>query len=155
MKRFLLTFILILPAIFSLCAQNAEKGHKGKHPSAKEVNEFKMKFLAQEMELDADQQQKFIELYTKMSDERFSRFKNVKELEKKVKSDKNASEADYAALSDAIGKSKIDDAEMEKRYDELFSRFLTSKQIFKMKEGEEKFRRKMREMKRDRKKQER
>ena len=66
-----------------------------------------------------------------------------------MKENKNATEQDYEALSEAINTSKIEDAEMEKRYDGQFSKFLTGKQIFKMKEGEESFRKKMREMRRE------
>ena len=96
------------------------------------------------MELSEEQTQKFIELYSKMSDERFARFRKVKELEKRVKENKNASEQDYEALSEAMNTAKI-----ENRYDAQFSKFLTGKQIFKMKEGEESFRKKMREMRRE------
>ncbi len=41
---------------------------------------------------------------------------------------------------------KAKDAEISKRYDEKFSRLLTAKQVYKMKDAEEGFRRKMHEM---------
>ena len=41
---------------------------------------------------------------------------------------------------------KEKDAEIEKKYDAIFSEFLTSKQVYKMKDAEEKFRNKMHEM---------
>ena len=147
MKRFLLIMMMLAAALAAAMPQAPDKGCK--RPSPKEINEFKMKYLAQEMELSEEQTQKFIELYSKMSDERFARFRKVKELEKRVKENKNASEQDYEALSEAMNTAKIEDAEMGKRCDAQFSKFLTGKQIFKMKEGEESFRKKMREMRRE------
>ena len=43
---------------------------------------------------------------------------------------------------------KEKDAELSKKYDDKFSKFLSPKQLYKMKEAEESFRRKMQEMRR-------
>ena len=81
-----------------------------------------------------------------MSEEKFKVFTEVRRLESQLKNNPNATEAEYAAVSDAITKAKARDAEIEKKYDDQFSTFLTKKQIFKMKAAEDKFRRKMHEM---------
>ena len=98
------------------------------------------------MELKEDQQKKFFDLYNQMTDEKVKVFKETKALEKKLADSANASEAEYDAVSKAITAAKEKDAEIEKRYDEKFKQFLTSKQLFKMKGAEEKFRQKMHEM---------
>lgn len=148
MKKFTLLLLLILAAVIPVLAQ-----HKGKNHAAmrKEVQEFKLKFLAQEMELKEDQQKKFFDLYNRMTDEKIKVFKETKALEKKLSDTANASDAEYDEVSKAITAAKEKDAEIDKRYDEKFRQFLTPKQIFKMKAAEEKFRDKMHEMRHNRK----
>lgn len=116
------------------------------HAKWKEMQEFKLKYLAQEMQLKENQQKRFFELYTKMSEEKHKVYKDARHLERKLKEQKNVTDADYAAVSRALTDSKKKEAEIEKKYDKEFQKFLSSKQIFKMKEAEEAFRARMHEM---------
>lgn len=113
---------------------------------AKEFREFKIKFLAQEMDLSSDQAEKFSDLYAQMEEERFRIFQDTKSLERRIKKNPNASDADYEALSNAITNARLKDVEIEKAYDAKFATFLSRKQIFKLKEAEDAFRRKMHQM---------
>lgn len=144
MKKYI---ILLIASIFAILPADAQQ-RKGKDHDTmfKEVQDFKLKFLAQEMELREDQQKKFFELYNQMSDEKGKLFRETKNLEKKLTDSKDASDSEYEAVSKAITAAKEKDAEIEKKYDEKFSQFLSAKQVFKMKEAEGKFRDKMREM---------
>lgn len=120
---------------------------KDKADKGKEVLEFKMKYLAQEMELSEDQQKKFFELYDNLDKDVRAIFKDVRVKEKKVKADgAKATEADYSDLNKARTDAKTKLAEIEKTYDAKFSTFLSKKQIVKMKEAESEFRKKMKEM---------
>lgn len=113
----------------------------------KELQEFKIKFLAQEIDLKDDQKERFAELYNEMTQKRMDCFKETRSLEKKIKDLKdNASDEDYKAVSEAMDKARTQDAEIERQYDEKFSEFLTSKQLYKLKQAEGKFRDKMAEM---------
>lgn len=112
----------------------------------KEIQEFKLKYLAQEMDLKEDQQQKFFDLYNEMTAKRFAVMKAARRLERKVKKNENATEDDYKAVTEAINKAKADEASIEKEYDAKFSTFLSQKQIFKMKSAEDSFRKKLEEM---------
>lgn len=143
MRKFLLLLLMITAALTPVLAQHSVKSHKAMR---KEIHEFKLKFLAQEMELKEDQQKKFFELYNRMTDERAKVFRETRALEKKIADSSNVSDADYEEVSKAMTAAKEKDAEIEKRYDEKFRQFLSPKQIFKMKEAEEKFRQKMHEM---------
>lgn len=145
MTRLLLAFILLFSTFGAFAQRQGREGHG--RPSLKLVHEFKTKFLAQQMDLDAEQKARFTELYTQMSDEKRKVFEGVRALEKKVKANKNATDADYDAVSEAITDAKMKDAEIEKKYDAKFAAFLSKKQIFKLKEGEDLFRRKMHDMK--------
>lgn len=144
MKHLALLFVCLLIAAVPVFAQPDKE--KKTENMRKELHEFKLKFLAQEMELKEDQQKKFFDLYTQMSDEKVRLYKETKALEQKLSSSANASESEYEAVSKAITAAKEKDAEIEKKYDEKFSQFLSPKQIFKMKSAEEQFRIKMHEM---------
>lgn len=142
MNRLYLIVLLVLAGLMPVMAQT--KG-KSRAEMRREVREFKLKFLAQEMELKEEQQKKFFELYNQMDDEKVSLFKETRALEKKLQ-DGNATDAEYESVSKAITEAKEKDAEIDRRYDEKFSTFLSPKQIFKMKAAEDKFRNKMHEM---------
>lgn len=119
---------------------------KDKETMRREVREFKMKFLAQEMDLKEDLQKQFFEVYSQMSEEKARTVSEARRLEKKLAASEDASEAEDEAVSKAITEAKEKDAEIEKRYDGKFAQFLTPKQIFRMKAAEEKFRDKVHEM---------
>ena len=112
----------------------------------REVMEFKLKYIAGELDLRDDQKQRFNEVYTKLENERRGIFCKARNLEMKLRKDPNASEEEYNTVSNAINEAKTKEAELDKRYDAIFSEFLTKKQIYKLKEAEETFRNKMREM---------
>lgn len=140
--RFLVLLLLIIVGGASASAQKHGKGA----PTHKEVREFRIKYVAQEIGLRDDQRKQFIELYTKMLDERRNAFKEVRAIEKEMKKVAEPTEAQYKALSEARTKSQDANAEITKRYDTLFSKFLSQKQIVKMKEAEDRFRERMIQM---------
>lgn len=111
-----------------------------------EMLDFKIKYLCQEMDLTGEKKEKFSELYRQLSTERNKIFRESHAVKRKVQRNKKATEADYQRAGEAMeqGKEKVD--RLERSYDEKFKTFLSAKQIFKMKEGEEKFRRKLMEM---------
>lgn len=143
MRKFSCLMLLLLAVMIPVCAQNKDKDRQNMR---KEITEFKMKYLAQEMELKDDQQKKFFELYSQMSEEKGKLFRETKALEKKLSDSKDASDEEYQKVSKAITAAKEKEAEIDKKYDEKFSEFLSQKQIFKMKSAEEQFRNKMHEM---------
>ncbi|MDE7402550.1 MAG: hypothetical protein K2M87_03960 [Muribaculaceae bacterium] len=144
MKRHILLFLVMILACGTGFTQTKKPECNNK--VHKEIREFKMKYMAQEMKLKADQQKQFIEVYGDLEDERHNLYHETRKLERSLRDDKNATEADYEAVSNAITKAKEKDAEIEKKYDARFAKFLSAKQIFKMKSAEENFRRKMHEM---------
>ena len=149
MKKYL---ILVLLAILTFtsphAAQNKNSG-KYRAEMKREIQEFKLKFLAQEMDLEESKHKQFFDLYTQLEEERQKVIRDTNALEKKLKNVEDATDAEYEAVSKAITSAKEKEAEIEKRYDEKFSQFLSPRQIFKMKSAEQKFRDKMREMRRN------
>lgn len=145
MKRIFLLLTMALIVVAGLSAQ--ERGpKKSREEMWKEFIEFKMKFIAQEIGLEEDQKTKFQDTYSEMTEEKGRIFEQTRNLERRIKKNDNSSEAEYAELCKKLTEAKEKDAEIEKKYDEKFATFLTGKQIYKMKDAEEKFRQKMREM---------
>jgi hypothetical protein len=143
-KRILLILLLSVCGITAVCAQG--RGGKDRQKMMKELQEFKLKFLAQEMELKEDQQPKFFELYSEMSEKRRECMREAWKMERRVKKSADATEADYQSAAEAMNKAKAEDVAIEKEYDEKFAQFLSPKQIYKMKAAEQEFRQKMSEM---------
>lgn len=140
MNKIVFTFFLLW--FFSFPAFSQEKHHS----KEKELREFKMKFLAQEMELKEDQKNKFYTLYQEMSDRMKEVYKESVAMKRKISGMQDVSEDDYKKLRDAEQKAADQAKEIEKEYDKKFSEFLTQKQLYKLKEAEKEFRNKIKEM---------
>lgn len=140
MKKSILFALLLL---FCLPAF-AQKDKVTSQEKKREILEFKMKYLADQMELKDDLRKQFFEVYTQMENERRAVFRKMKDAEKRISETKNASDADYDKAGKEIAEYKKQMADIEKKYDERFSKFLSSKQIYIMKGAEEKFNQKMR-----------
>lgn len=149
MKKLLLTLFFLI-GCFSVVSAQVHHGKKN-DKMYEEIQEFKMKYLAQEMELKDDQKDKFYKLYDEMNEKRLEVLKPAWSLEKKLKKNPSASEEEYQQAAEAMTKAKDQCAAIEKEYAEKFSQFLTQKQIFKMKEAEDQFRKKMQEMRQNKK----
>lgn len=147
-RNLLLTLLAFVFTVFSIQADNNDG--KSREQLFKEIQEFKIDFLSKEMGLNEAQKQKFSELYMEMTCKKHECMKNARKLEKRLKKIENPTEADYQAATEAMNKAKAEDAAIEKAYSEKMSTFLSQKQIFKMKEAEDKFRMKMEEMRRKR-----
>lgn len=143
MKKILLIIVLVVGSLSGM-AQGPKKPPTPEQE--REFREFKMKYLAQEMELKEDQSERFFELYEKMWNEKKQVRKRIPELEKKIREGKDVTDEDYDRFQDAINESRSKEIEIDKRYDAEFSKFLTKKQLYKFKDAECRFRDKMREM---------
>lgn len=140
MKHLYIILTLLLIPVMAFAQQ------KSKAEMGREIMEFKLKFLAQEMDLKADQQNRFVEVYTRMSNEKKKAFETAIALEKRVRNNKNASAEEFQQASDAMAKAKIAEGQIDQKYDAEFKKFLSPKQIYQMKEAEQKFRAKMKEL---------
>lgn len=138
MKKIYLILVLAILAVIPVSAQ--ERG-KITPEQRKEFREYKMKFIAQEMNLQDDNRKQFFEIYNQLSDERLEIREKLHDLNAKVKKGV-ATDADYAQ----INRLKEQEAEIDRRYDSKFAAFLSNKEIFKMKEAEKLFHQKLHEM---------
>lgn len=147
--------ILLAIAVLSLpcIAQKKDGAKKDKAEWRKELQDFKYKYLAQEMELKEDQQTKFFELYSKMESELNTAKKDCNATCKAVKkAGDTATDAQYEKAVDAMINEDIIEGQIKKRYYEEFKKFLTPKQLYQLKESERKFYKKLKEMRKKGKK---
>ena len=126
-------------------ADRKKKANSGDN-RRKEMHDFKLRFLAQEMKLREDQQKQFITVYTQMTEEKEANMNQVRRAMVRVKKLDNPTDADYTAATDGMIRGHEQDLAIEKKYEERFKTFLSPKQIFSMKEAERKFREKLRGM---------
>ena len=150
MRKLSLIIVLLFTA-FSLAFAH-DDDHVKKEKMMKDVQEFKMKYLAQEMELSEVQKKKFFEVYEEMGESKKECYQEAVVMDRRLKRNPNATEEDYQQVRNAFNQANANWAEIEKEYDEKFSEFLSQKQIYKMKEAENSFRAKFEEMKHNRKK---
>lgn len=149
MKKIVYMLIMTLLACI-LPGYAQDKPKKSRAEMHKEMVEFKTKYIAQEMELTDEQKEKFAPLYEQMDRERWQLFRETRALEKKLKNDKTATDADYEAAVKAVNEAKEKGAEIEKNYNERFKKFLSAKQLYKMKEAEDAFNQRMMKMRMER-----
>lgn len=116
---------------------------KDKDARRQEMLEFKLDYLGKELELRDDQKKQFNELYTQMENDRRAILRRMKKAEKNIAEGKDVSESDYEKATKEIMNSRSEMVQIEQQYDEKFATFLSKKQMFKLKEAENKFMQKM------------
>ena len=144
MKKYLLILLLTLAAIPAAFAQKGEDPNRAK--MMEELQQFKIDFLAKEMNLSEKEKAEFTPLYKEYDEQRRQAGAEAWKFERQLKKNKDASEADYKRLAELQQNAKQKDNEIVKKFDARFESFLSAKQIYQMHQGEEKFFEKMKEM---------
>ena len=69
--------------------------------------------------------------------------RNARALAKEVENKKNPTDRDYEAAASALSNTRMREGEIEAKYFEKFSKILSKKQLFQLKQAEAKFTRQM------------
>ena len=141
MKKYILLLLLAFLAIPSAIAHDKDKAKM-----REELQQFKIDFLAKEMNLTDKEKAEFTPLYKEYDEQRRQAGSEAWKFERELKKNKDASEADYKRLAELQQKAREKDNEIVKKFDSRLESFLTAKQIYQMHQGEEKFFEKMKEM---------
>lgn len=136
--------ILILFSLILSLAAFAQKGGNWE-AKIKEIQEYKIQYLIQEMDLPSDKQAEFTRLYTAYDNARTALFRSFMQQDKAMKAKENPSEADYAEAAQAMATAKLREGELENSYYLQFKQMLTPKQLYNMKRAENRFEHKLRE----------
>lgn len=121
----------------AVCAQQAPEYDRDRYIS--EIRTYKHEFLAHELDIPRDRQQAFFEAYDAMEDEEMQLNQEIRDLERQVNADADATEAEIEAANSAIYSQKQKEAEIETRYYEIFKETLTPRQLLRLKSAERKF----------------
>ncbi len=131
-----IAFILILLATLTAGAQDRSKW-------ANEMLEAKHKMLIEEVGLTPTQQEQFMPLYEAMEREIYTTNRDARALAANVEKKKAPTDNDYAQAAEALSRAKMREGEIEAKYFEKFSKILSKRQLFLLKQAENKFTRNM------------
>ena len=137
--------ILALALTTTLTAQN-----NGRTKFATDMYQAKHEMIIQEVGLTQTQQKQFMPLYEQMEREIYQVNRNARALAGEVEKKKNPSDRDYEAAASALSNTRMREGEIEAKYFEKFSKILTKKQLFQLKQTERKFTQEMLSKKRKR-----
>lgn len=126
-----------------------QKNHRSKKSHderVKEIMEFKMKYLAQEMELSESEKARFFSTYEAMSREKGELFEKMHKAKKRIRKGEDLTDKVYEQVTEELQQIKEQLDAVDECYDKKFTEFLTAKQIYNMHEAEQKFLNKVRRM---------
>lgn len=140
MKRFIiLTFIFAFFATSYVYAQG-RNNDANRREWFKEVRQYKHDFLTKELSLSEDQQDKFFSIYDAMEEEIHNAQHETRSLAWKIrKSESEISDLEYEKAAEAQFELKGKESQIEMKYFPLFKDVLSKKQLFLLKNAEQKF----------------
>ena len=137
MKRIVSILIIALAISTAATAQN------GRTKFATDMYQAKHEMIIEELGLTPTQQKQFMPLYEQMEREIYQVNRNARALANEVENKKNPSDRDYEVAASALSNTRMREGEIEAKYFEKFSKVLTKKQLFQLKQAEVKFTREM------------
>lgn len=137
MKRIVSILIMVMALTTVATAQN------GRTKFATDMYQAKHEMIIEELGLTMTQQKQFMPLYEQMEREIYQVNRNARALAKEIENKKNPSDRDYEAAASALSSTRIREGEIEAKYFDKFSKILSKKQIFLLKQAEAKFTREM------------
>lgn len=122
----------------------ARKGHQHNRAEYKQwmeqMKKYKHDFLARELNLTAEQKEKFFQLYDKREDEKWKIGRDVRKMERDVlKKGAEATDLELEKAADAAMELPGRQNEIDRRYHAEFKKILSKRQLFKMADAERKF----------------
>ena len=134
MKRLLTILIATLVIASAMTAQN-----KGRSKFATDMYQAKHEMIIEELGLTQSQQKQFMPLYEQMEREIYQVNRNARALANEVEKKKNPSDRDYEVAASALSNTRVQEGDIEAKYFEKFSKILSKKQLFQLKQTERKF----------------
>jgi len=127
--------------VLALTTAATAQGNRTKF--AEDMYQAKHEMIIEELGLTPTQQKQFMPLYEQMEREIYQVNRNARALAAEVEKKKNPTDRDYEAAASALSRTRIQEGEIEAKYFEKFSKILTKKQLFLLKQAEVKFTRQM------------
>ena len=137
MKRIVSILILTIALTSAVMAQN------NRTKFATDMYQAKHEMILQALGLTMTQQKQFMPLYEQMEREIYEVNRNARALANEVEKKKNPSDKDYEVAASALSNTRMREGEIEAKYFDKFSKILSKKQLFQLKQTEAKFTREM------------
>ena len=134
MKRLVSILIATLVIAGAVTAQN-----KGRSKFATDMYQAKHEMIIEELGLTPSQQKQFMPLYEQMEREIYQVNRNARALADEVEKKKNPSDRDYEVAASALSSTRVQEGDIEAKYFDKFSKILSKKQLFQLKQTERKF----------------
>lgn len=128
---------LVLAVTTVAVAQN------GRTKFAADMYQAKHEMIIKELGLTQTQQKQFMPVYEQMEREIYQVNRNARVLAAEVEKKKNPTDRDYEVAASALSNTRIQEGEIEAKYFEKFSKILSKKQLYQLKQAEAKFTREM------------
>ncbi len=136
MKKF---FTILIIAAVALTA--AAQGNRSKW--GQEMLEAKHKMIIETVGLSPTQQEQFMPVYQEMEREIYQTNRDARTLAAEVEKKKSPSDSEYAQAAEALSRAKVREGEIEAKYFDKFSKMLSKRQLFLLKQAESNFTRTM------------
>ena len=146
MKRFVSIWIALLAITATLSAQGNSRSK-----FSTDMYQAKHEMIIREVGLTQTQQKQFMPLYEQMEREIYQVNRNARALAAEVEKKKNPTDKEYEAAASALSNTRVQEGEIEAKYFDKFSKILSKKQLFLLKQAEAKFTREMLSKKKGRK----
>lgn len=145
MKRisFIAIAAMLMLSLNTAWAKDKNHANANRSQWTQEMLDYKHDFIAEQTEMTQAQRDKFMPLYEAMEKEVFAVHRTAREQAKKISSTTKASDQDYANAARAMSQVKVKEGEIEGRYFDKFSKILSKKQMFQLKQAELKFSKQM------------
>ena len=137
MKRIISILILVLAITSTATAQNSRTKF------STDMYQAKHEMIIRECGLTMTQQKHFMPLYEQMEREIYEVNRNARALADEVGKKKNPSDREYETAASALSSTRMREGEIEAKYFDKFSKILSKKQLFQLKQAEVKFTREM------------
>jgi Spy/CpxP family protein refolding chaperone len=146
MKRFVSILIALLAITATLSAQGNSRSK-----FSTDMYQAKHEMIIREVGLTQTQQKQFMPLYEQMEREIYQVNRNARALAAEVEKKKSPTDKEYEAAASALSNTRVQEGEIEAKYFDKFSKILSKKQLFLLKQAEAKFTREMLSKKKGRK----
>ncbi|MCM1292848.1 MAG: hypothetical protein NC230_04635 [Bacteroides sp.] len=138
MKHFLRAFLIMTLIVGSALSASAQKPGDKKHSQwIKEMNQAKLEFMINQLNIREDQKEKFTEIYNDMQDEINKLRKETISLKKTISAKKNATDLEYEKAAEAMFEFKKKEGAIEYKYYEKLKSVLSPQQMFEYKTAEQ------------------
>jgi len=137
MKKIVSILIMVLAITTVATAQ------KNRTKFATDMYQAKHEMIIEELGLTPTQQKQFMPLYEQMEREIYQVNRNARTLANEVEKKRNPTDKEYEAAASALSNTRVQEGDIEAKYFEKFSKILSKKQLFQLKQTEVKFTREM------------